>query len=131
MAARVIENRRRLAARADVAPEDVVMSWQVHGADIREWEQVAVLDIDNGARFETYAASAQRFGNIVAQAGADVHASLPAPASSAPAVATAALAEASAAAPDTTGDAAQTAHATSPAVGGAAWMTDSKSTSAA
>src|SRR6185369_10068012 len=24
-------------------------------ADIREWEQVAILDIDNGARFETYA----------------------------------------------------------------------------
>ena len=24
-------------------------------ADIREWEQVAVLDLDNGARFETYA----------------------------------------------------------------------------
>ena len=24
-------------------------------ADIREWEQVAVVDIDNGARFETYA----------------------------------------------------------------------------
>jgi aspartate 1-decarboxylase len=24
-------------------------------ADIREWEQVAVLDIDNGSRFETYA----------------------------------------------------------------------------
>jgi len=24
-------------------------------ADISEWEQVAVLDIDNGARFETYA----------------------------------------------------------------------------
>jgi aspartate 1-decarboxylase len=24
-------------------------------ADIREWEQVAVLDINNGARFETYA----------------------------------------------------------------------------
>ncbi len=24
-------------------------------ADIREWEQVAVLDIDNGARFATYA----------------------------------------------------------------------------
>ena len=23
--------------------------------DVREWEQVAVLDIDNGARFETYA----------------------------------------------------------------------------
>jgi aspartate 1-decarboxylase len=26
-------------------------------ADIREWEQVVVLDIDNGARFETYAIS--------------------------------------------------------------------------
>ena len=24
-------------------------------ADIREWEQVSVLDIENGARFETYA----------------------------------------------------------------------------
>jgi aspartate 1-decarboxylase len=24
-------------------------------ADILEWEQVAVLDVDNGARFETYA----------------------------------------------------------------------------
>ena len=24
-------------------------------ADIREWEQVQVVDIDNGARFETYA----------------------------------------------------------------------------
>ena len=23
-------------------------------ADVREWEQVHVLDIDNGARFETY-----------------------------------------------------------------------------
>jgi len=23
-------------------------------ADIREWEQVAVVDVDNGARFETY-----------------------------------------------------------------------------
>src|SRR6202049_5270918 len=28
-------------------------------ADIREWEQVAVLDIDNGARFETYAIPGQ------------------------------------------------------------------------
>jgi aspartate 1-decarboxylase len=27
----------------------------MHLADIREFEQVAVLDIDNGARFETYA----------------------------------------------------------------------------
>ena len=29
-------------------------------ADIREWEQVAVLDIDNGARFETYAIAGGR-----------------------------------------------------------------------
>ena len=29
-------------------------------ADIREWEQVAVLDIDNGARFETYAIPGDR-----------------------------------------------------------------------
>jgi aspartate 1-decarboxylase len=28
-------------------------------ADILEWEQVAVLDIDNGARFETYAIPGQ------------------------------------------------------------------------
>lgn len=27
----------------------------MRGADIREYEQVTVLDIDNGARFETYA----------------------------------------------------------------------------
>ena len=29
-------------------------------ADIREWEQVAVLDIDNGARFETYTIAGER-----------------------------------------------------------------------
>ena len=29
-------------------------------ADIVEWEQVAVLDIDNGARFETYAIVGER-----------------------------------------------------------------------
>jgi len=29
-------------------------------ADIREWEQVAVVDIDNGARFETYAIAGGR-----------------------------------------------------------------------
>ncbi len=28
-------------------------------SDIREWEQVAVLDIDNGARFETYTISGE------------------------------------------------------------------------
>ena len=26
----------------------------MRGADLREWEQVAVVDIDNGNRFETY-----------------------------------------------------------------------------
>lgn len=26
----------------------------MEAADLREWEQVAVVDIDNGARFETY-----------------------------------------------------------------------------
>jgi aspartate 1-decarboxylase len=29
-------------------------------ADIREWEQVAVVDIDNGARFDTYAINGGR-----------------------------------------------------------------------
>ena len=29
-------------------------------ADIREWEQVAVVDIDNGARFETYVILGER-----------------------------------------------------------------------
>ena len=29
-------------------------------ADILEWEQVAVLDVDNGARFETYTIAGQR-----------------------------------------------------------------------
>jgi len=33
----VIGNRRRLAASADVEPEDVVMGWQVHGTDIKDW----------------------------------------------------------------------------------------------
>jgi purine-nucleoside/S-methyl-5'-thioadenosine phosphorylase / adenosine deaminase len=34
----VIGNRKRLAARAEVEPEDVLMGWQVHGTDIKEWE---------------------------------------------------------------------------------------------
>jgi YfiH family protein len=34
----VIGNRRRLAARAQVEPDDVVMGWQVHGTDIKEWQ---------------------------------------------------------------------------------------------
>jgi polyphenol oxidase len=34
----VIRNRRRLAELAGVAPENVVMGWQVHGAEIEEWE---------------------------------------------------------------------------------------------
>jgi YfiH family protein len=34
----VIQNRLRLAARAEVEPEHVVMGWQVHGAELEEWE---------------------------------------------------------------------------------------------
>ncbi|HEX4718058.1 MAG TPA: polyphenol oxidase family protein, partial [Thermoleophilaceae bacterium] len=48
----VIENRRRLAARADVEPADVVMGWQVHGTDIEEWNgrdaDTAFLDPQGG-----------------------------------------------------------------------------------
>ncbi|MGI9032154.1 MAG: aspartate 1-decarboxylase [Acidimicrobiales bacterium] len=40
-------------------------------ADIREWEQVAVLDIDNGNRFETYAIPGQ--GGQVQVNGAAAH----------------------------------------------------------
>jgi aspartate 1-decarboxylase len=32
----------------------------LEAADIREFEQVAVLDVDNGARFETYTITGQR-----------------------------------------------------------------------
>jgi polyphenol oxidase len=35
--ASVRENRRRLAQRARVRPERVVMGWQVHGTDLRDW----------------------------------------------------------------------------------------------
>ena len=34
----VTENRRRLAERARLHPERVVMGWQVHGNEIREWD---------------------------------------------------------------------------------------------
>ena len=37
-AERVVENRRRLAAALHVNPERVVMGWQVHGVNLREWE---------------------------------------------------------------------------------------------
>jgi YfiH family protein len=36
---RVIENRRRLAGLAGVAPENVAMGWQVHGTEIRDWDE--------------------------------------------------------------------------------------------
>ncbi len=32
----------------------------LHAADIREFEQVAVVDVDNGARFETYTIAGER-----------------------------------------------------------------------
>lgn len=35
---RVAENRRRLAARAGLAPDSVAMGWQVHEAEVLEWE---------------------------------------------------------------------------------------------
>lgn len=35
---RVIENRRTLAADAELDPGSVAMGWQVHGTDVREWE---------------------------------------------------------------------------------------------
>ena len=35
---RVRENRRRLAERLELSPERVAMGWQVHGADLREWD---------------------------------------------------------------------------------------------
>jgi polyphenol oxidase len=34
---RVAQNRRRLAAKARLDPERVVMGWQVHGVALREW----------------------------------------------------------------------------------------------
>jgi YfiH family protein len=36
--ANVRENRRRLAAEARVRAEAVVMGWQVHGTDLRDWD---------------------------------------------------------------------------------------------
>lgn len=35
----VVENRRRLAGRVGVPPERVAMGWQVHGAELAEWEE--------------------------------------------------------------------------------------------
>ena len=35
---RVIENRLRLAVAAELDPARVVMGWQVHGTDLREWD---------------------------------------------------------------------------------------------
>jgi len=35
---RVLENRRRLAARVELDPARVAMGWQVHGTDIAEWD---------------------------------------------------------------------------------------------
>jgi YfiH family protein len=35
---RVMENRRRVARTARVAPERVGMGWQVHGTDLLEWD---------------------------------------------------------------------------------------------
>jgi purine-nucleoside/S-methyl-5'-thioadenosine phosphorylase / adenosine deaminase len=42
--ARVSENRHRLAAAAGVDPAAVVMGWQAHGAEMREWDSPGGLD---------------------------------------------------------------------------------------
>lgn len=34
----VVENRLRLARATRIRPEQVVMGWQVHGSDLRDWE---------------------------------------------------------------------------------------------
>lgn len=48
----VIRNRHKLAADGGVDPHDVVMGWQVHGTDIKEWEgpdpDTAFLDPQGG-----------------------------------------------------------------------------------
>ena len=48
----VIRNRHRLAEAAGVDPLDVAMGWQVHGTDIREWDErdpdTAFLDPQGG-----------------------------------------------------------------------------------
>ena len=48
----VIRNRLRLAEQAAVDPASVVMGWQVHGTDIREWDapdpQQAFVDRNGG-----------------------------------------------------------------------------------
>jgi polyphenol oxidase len=36
---RVVENRHRVAQQAGVAPERMAMGYQVHGTDLREWEE--------------------------------------------------------------------------------------------
>jgi polyphenol oxidase len=36
---RVRENRQRLSAALELRPEQVAMGWQVHGADLLEWEE--------------------------------------------------------------------------------------------
>jgi YfiH family protein len=48
----VIRNRHRLAEGAGVDPENVVMGWQVHGTEIKEWagpdSEAAFLDPQGG-----------------------------------------------------------------------------------
>jgi aspartate 1-decarboxylase len=42
----------------------------LEAADIREFEQVAVVDVDNGARFETYTIAGERGSNEIKVNGA-------------------------------------------------------------
>ena len=42
-------------------------------ADIREWEQVTIVDIDNGARLVTYAITGERGSGVIGINGAAAH----------------------------------------------------------
>ncbi|MBA3358077.1 MAG: laccase domain-containing protein [Thermoleophilaceae bacterium] len=46
---RVLENRRRLAARAELDPARVAMGWQVHGTDIAGWDRAPAAGRDGFA----------------------------------------------------------------------------------
>ena len=49
----------------------------LEAADIREYEQIQIYNIDNGARFTTYAIAAQRGSGLVSVNGAAAHKAAP------------------------------------------------------
>lgn len=46
----VRENRRRLADRAGLGSDRVAMGWQVHGADLKEWDGPPAIDVSDPRR---------------------------------------------------------------------------------